>query len=133
MPTTGWHTDTGTKIPKAEKAGCRANAPTSLWPWVERRIHKAELLVSCLAQGTGNSKTLWMTLQQFDYMTERNFEAAERAEYVKIVDVLSSPLHFSRKELIVRADPSNTIRIIRTSGTIRPLRALQNYFRAREK
>ena len=89
-----------------------------VWLWLERRMHKAELLGASLAQGC-NLEQVLDELAHFDYMTERNFGNAERAEYVKIVDALRWPLHFSRKELIVRADPS-IIRIRRTFGTTRP-------------
>ena len=78
-----------------------------VWLWLERRMHKAELLGASLAQGC-NLEQVLDELAHFDYMTERNFGNAERAEYVKIVDALRWPLHFSRKELIVRADPHHS-------------------------
>jgi hypothetical protein len=78
-----------------------------VWLWLERRMHKAELLGASLAQGC-NLEQILDELAHFDYMTERNFGNAERAEYVKIVDALRWPLHFSRKELIVRADPDHS-------------------------
>ena len=99
-----------------------------VWLWLQRRMHKAELLGASLAQGC-NLEQVLDELAHFDYMTERNFGNAERAEYVKIVDALRWPLHFSRKELIVRADPDH--RPDQTNfGTTRPWLAPQKSSRA---
>jgi hypothetical protein len=97
----GFNSDKIQKLMNAERMRRK------VWLWLERRIHKAELLGASLAQGC-NLEQVLDEFAHFDYMTERNFGVAERAEYVKIVDALRWPLHFSRKELIVRADPEHS-------------------------
>lgn len=82
-----------------------------IWPWVRLRLQFIDTLTLNHESRRYSDDDL-DSLAKFDYMVEGQVTPEQRRQYVQIIDLLQWPKETSRRELILRADPTYDIELL---------------------